>query len=365
MVDFLNGKKERPELPDAELADELAAKIRSCGAAAACLAGHGIRLSYSPAFVIWDGFRSLGTMMVKSATAKNPTPEQVRKILIMPTEVVYRNAPHLIGYSALTAAGWNVPDLLRQSSTATIQDLDRALSEGEPEGGEPFREGELMAIVVPEGDQEIAKQPISYFTKQAERRKLQASGVVPLVVSSPEDFVEKLGALRQKGRIRELVVVAHGSPGSFNFKSGGAKDIVRPSSWLEQGGELNRASLERLRPSIERWPGDLFASDARINLVSCKVARGEKGEALVQELAGVLLRNGGTFVASSRSVDANPWATSRSRLASGSSDFGNAMSYHFGAVPYAFLTHGFALGIAAEALGGEYSQEPVRVIEVK
>ena len=341
-------------------------KSYRCFDFAYCLAEKGIRTSFAPAFVLWDGVRIPPVMLGKTlmlARKSNRSVEKVKEILIMPAELIYKNVPYAVGYSAMTVAGYNVPSILRDRGTTFINELDQAVPPGEP-----FKKDELMVVVLPVGAAELAKKGSDFFVNQRTRyHQLDDSQVVTMTVSTPEEMLQKLGQLQKRGRIKEVVLTSHGSKGNFDLRSGGIEDIVQPWKWFDSRGEVNQKALGRLRPFVEEWPKDLFAEDARINLVSCQVAKSEKGTLFVKNLAGLVLQNGGTFIASPRSVLADPYTTreSESDLARiGNNDVMGMLLEHFVEVPIDFVRSGTEPGILISALTGGYSQDRVRVIRV-
>ncbi len=288
---FLRSEKFK-RLP--ESAKSALTRAYDCAGGAACLAAHGVKLGFAPAYVLWDT-ATISTKVMMAAPKSSGI-----KLVAMPASIVYKNAPYVVGYTALTAMGWNIPALLHERSSTYATEIEQVIPRERP-----FRPDELMVVVNPVGDASFSQATRWFVERAGKQGGLDSSRVVTLTVSDPEDLIRQLGALREKGRIRELVVAAHGAPGKFDFKGGGALDF-NPVRLVDSSGELNQKKLEELRPQIEKWAPDLFAEDARINLFSCEVSRGKDGVQFVKSMGGMLLKSGGTIIASPRDVTISP-----------------------------------------------------------
>lgn len=337
-----------------------------CANASICLAEQGIKVGFAPAFLVWDTVKTPPLMLYKSAKAvgADSVSREFKKILILPASVVYKNTPYLVGYSTLAAAGYSLPHVLDDSSKTLLSELDQAMPQGEP-----LKQDELLVFVHPAGASELSREVSQSLASQRVGKGVVSSysQIVNITVSTPEELVRRLSELRRKGRIKELVMMAHGASGEFDFKSSGLADIVHPSKIFDSSGSFNQESLDRLKPEIRKWPADLFAANARVNLVSCKVAKGRDGKLFVSDLAGMLLQHGGTFVASPRSVSGNP-SEVREKPFEVADSYGNELfgqlMYHFLKVPFDYATNLGWANIVYKGMTGEYSQDPLHVIHV-
>ncbi|NUM89629.1 MAG: DUF4347 domain-containing protein [Bdellovibrionales bacterium] len=343
-----------------------------CADVGICLAVHGARLGFSPVFLLWDSVRVPSTMAFKTAKGllKKET-DSPRQILAMPMEIIYENAPYLAGYSALTAVGWNIPGIFREKGTTLIPEMETAVP------GPEFSREDLLVFVNPVGALASARAASDYFTKlRTQDGKLSKERIVHLEISKPEELIQKLGTLREKGRIRELVIISHGSPGSFNFQSSGIGDLANPKKLLDTSGDFDGDALKRLGPAMAAWPKDLFAEDARIQLISCRVAAGRDGKKFVENMAGVMLQNGGTFIASPRSIFSDPQAIKhgqrsveeKTKYFSGLSPIQQKAlglaAYHFVSVPAQFLQDGAHVGLIYNGYKALSPEDPVYVVPV-
>ena len=240
----------------------------------------GVKVALAPTFTAIDLMRA----PIRGIRAIKNSKQTYHRLLFIPMDITARNGAHLLAYGALTAAGFNLINVLDLETF--IKDIDDARPPTVP-----LLSDELVVLVHAVEKDAFLQEPLEDIRKKYLAQGVAADKIIDIFPQHPQEVFEQLGQLRKKGRIRDVHWVEHGSPGNIAFGDNEKLDDAK----LTQDISL----------LVGKWPKDLMAPNSRLTLFSCNLARGNKGQSFVRKLGALTLQGTGTVIASTQTVKAS------------------------------------------------------------
>jgi len=247
----------------------------------------GVRVMFAPTFLMLDLFKLPFKALRPPGKGVD---ENIFGFFYLPYDIGRRNALEMSAYLGVVASGYSLTQLDLKNDVGINEMLDK--------GHLDLGDDEIM-VIVESNDKALGSLAKNMIKKKYEEilgQKMYQEKVHIVSANNNNELIEKLPKLREHGRIKNFMILSHGSPGNLHLYSGYS---------MVSGDDIRSFDINALKEKedeIRKFPVDLFSQDAQLTLISCDIGTGEEGEKFVKEFGATFFRNGGTVYAASEKV---------------------------------------------------------------